>query len=108
MCNAQKKRDGDGNLNGRERNLLFENESKLEGMEQYARRDCPVFFGLVEERENKPGTAQIGAISKAQKNPKTTFSTTGDNKSSQKTFFSTILSTSILCYSFPRRTVFKV
>ena len=34
---------------------------------------------------NKPGTAQIGAISKAQKDSKTTFSTTGDNKSSQKT-----------------------
>ena len=34
---------------------------------------------------NKPGTAQVGAISKAQKNSKTTFSTTGDNKSSQKT-----------------------
>ena len=35
--------------------------------------------------KNKPGTAQVGAISKAQKNSKTTFSTTGDNKSSQKT-----------------------
>ena len=35
--------------------------------------------------ENKPGTAQVGAISKAQKDSKTTFSTTGDNKSSQKT-----------------------
>ena len=37
---------------------------------------------------NKPGTAQVGAISKAQKDSKTktTFSTTGDNKSSQKTF----------------------
>ena len=34
---------------------------------------------------NKPGTAQVGAISKAQKESKTTFSTTGDNKSSQKT-----------------------
>ena len=34
---------------------------------------------------NKPGTAQVGAISKAQKDSKTTFSTTGDNKSSQKT-----------------------
>ena len=36
---------------------------------------------------NKPGTAQVGAISKAQKvsKTKTTFSTTGDNKSSQKT-----------------------
>ena len=33
---------------------------------------------------NKPGTAQVGAISKAQKDSKTTFSTTGDNKSSQK------------------------
>ena len=33
----------------------------------------------------KPGTAQVGAISKAQKDSKTTFSTTGDNKSSQKT-----------------------
>ena len=34
---------------------------------------------------NKPGTAQVGAISKAQKDSKTktTFSTTGDNKSSQ-------------------------
>ena len=29
--------------------------------------------------------AQVGAISKAQKDSKTTFSTTGDNKSSQKT-----------------------
>ena len=34
---------------------------------------------------NKPGTAQVGAISKAQKDSKTTFSTTADNKSSQKT-----------------------
>ena len=34
---------------------------------------------------NKPGTAQVGAISKAQKDSKTTFSATGDNKSSQKT-----------------------
>ena len=34
---------------------------------------------------NKPGTALVGAISKAQKDSKTTFSTTGDNKSSQKT-----------------------
>ena len=34
---------------------------------------------------NKPGTAQVDAISKAQKDSKTTFSTTGDNKSSQKT-----------------------
>ena len=35
---------------------------------------------------NKPETAQVGAISKAQKDSKTkiTFSTTGDNKSSQK------------------------
>ena len=33
----------------------------------------------------KPGTAQVGAISKAQKDSKTTFSTSGDNKSSQKT-----------------------
>ena len=37
------------------------------------------------EVNNKPGTAQVGAISKAQKDSKTTFSTTGDNKSSQKT-----------------------
>ena len=36
-------------------------------------------------KTNKPGTAQVGAISKAQKDSKTTFSTTGDNKSSQKT-----------------------
>ena len=34
---------------------------------------------------NKPGTTQVGAISKAQKDSKTIFSTTGDNKSSQKT-----------------------
>ena len=36
--------------------------------------------------KNKPGTAQVGAISKAQKDSKTktTFSTNGDNKSSQK------------------------
>ena len=34
---------------------------------------------------NKPGMAQVGAISKAQKDSKTTFSTTGDNKTSQKT-----------------------
>ena len=33
---------------------------------------------------NKPGTAQVGAISKAQKDSKTIFFT-GDNKSSQKT-----------------------
>ena len=38
-----------------------------------------------ENKNNKPGTAQVGAISKAQKDSKTTFSTTGDNKSSQKT-----------------------
>ena len=36
-------------------------------------------------KDNKPRTAQVGAISKAQKDSKTTFSTTGDNKSSQKT-----------------------
>ena len=35
-------------------------------------------------KTNKPGTAQVGAISTAQKDSKTTFSTTGDNKSSQK------------------------
>ena len=34
---------------------------------------------------NKPGMAQVGAICKAQKHSKTTFSTTGYNKSSQKT-----------------------
>ena len=39
----------------------------------------------ISENINKPGTAQVGAISKAQKDSKTTFSTTGDNKSSQKT-----------------------
>ena len=39
----------------------------------------------VELTKNKPGNAQVGAISKAQKDSKTTFSTTGDNKSSQKT-----------------------
>ena len=37
------------------------------------------------EKVNKPGTPQVGAISKAQKDSKTTFSTTGDNKRSQKT-----------------------
>ena len=37
------------------------------------------------EMIKKPGTAQVGAISKAQKDSKTTFSTTGDNKSSQNT-----------------------
>ena len=38
------------------------------------------------ETRNKPGTAQVGAISKARIDPKTeTTSTTGDNKSSQKT-----------------------
>ena len=44
------------------------------------------FVGYV-KKVNKPGTAQVGAISKAQKDSKTktTFSTTGDNKSSQKT-----------------------
>ena len=36
-------------------------------------------------KPNKPGTAQVGAISKAQTDLKTTFSTTGENKSSQKT-----------------------
>ena len=38
-------------------------------------------------KRNKPETTQVGAISKAQKDSKTktTFSTTGDNKSSQKT-----------------------
>ena len=35
--------------------------------------------------QNTPGTAQVGAIFRAQKDSKTTFSTTGDNKSSQKT-----------------------
>ena len=65
--------------------FCLQNESKLEGMEQHARRDCLMFFGLVEERENKPGTAHVGAISKSQKNPKNTFPTTGDNKSSHKT-----------------------
>ena len=50
-----------------------------------------VFFGInilqIIIPFNKPGTAQVGAISKAQKDSKTTttFSTTGDNKSSQKT-----------------------
>ena len=43
------------------------------------------FTNLMERKRNKPGTAQVGAISKAQKDSKTTFSTTGDNKSSQKT-----------------------
>ena len=40
------------------------------------------FVGL----KNKPGTAQVGAISKAQKDSKTktTFSTTGDNKTLKK------------------------
>ena len=33
---------------------------------------------------NKPGTAQVGAISKAQKDSKTTFSTTGDKKALKK------------------------
>ena len=37
------------------------------------------------KKRNKPGTTQVGAISKAQKDSKTTFSTTGNNKSSQKT-----------------------
>ena len=41
--------------------------------------------GGSDRNDNKPGTAQIGAISKAQKDSKTIFSTTGDNKSSQKT-----------------------
>ena len=38
-------------------------------------------------KTNKPEMAQVGAISKAQKDSKTktTFSTTGDNKSSEKT-----------------------
>ena len=42
---------------------------------------------LVIELGNKPGTAHVGAISKAQKDSiaKTFFSTTADNKSSQKT-----------------------
>ena len=34
---------------------------------------------------NKPGMAQVGAIYKDQLESKTTFSTTGDNKSFQKT-----------------------
>ena len=45
----------------------------------------PVMMDKAVEKRNKPGTAQVGAISKAQKDSKTTFSTTGDNKSSQKT-----------------------
>ena len=45
---------------------------------------CKISKGTLHEF-NKPGTAQVGAISKAQKDSKTTFSTTGDNKSSQKT-----------------------
>ena len=40
---------------------------------------------LLKNGLNRPGTAQVGAMSKAQKDSKTTFSTTGDNKSSQKT-----------------------
>ena len=42
---------------------------------------------LISASFNKPGTAQVGAISKVRKDSKTktTFSTTGDNKSSQKT-----------------------
>ena len=36
---------------------------------------------VVVRNKNKPGTAQVGNISKAQKDSKTTFSTTGDNKS---------------------------
>ena len=31
--------------------ICLQNESRLEGLEQYARRDCLKFFGLVEERE---------------------------------------------------------
>ena len=45
----------------------------------------PGFVARGPYKLNKPGTAQVGAISKAQKDLKTTFSTTGDNKSSQKT-----------------------
>ena len=42
---------------------------------------------LQQAKNNKPGTVQVGATSKAQKDSKTktTFSTTGDSKSSQKT-----------------------
>ena len=47
--------------------------------------DHAKIFELFSVKKNKPGTAQVGAISKAQKDSKTTFSTTGDNKSSQKT-----------------------
>ena len=45
-----------------------------------------ILFAAEDTQANKPGTAQVGAISKAQKDSrtKTTFSTTGDNKSSQK------------------------
>ena len=47
----------------------------------------PSYTHLANVQINKPGTAQVGAISKAQKDSKTktTFSTTGDNKSSQIT-----------------------
>ena len=44
-----------------------------------------LFVAAAPLKLNKPGTAQVGAISKAQKDSKTTFSTTGDNKSSQQT-----------------------
>ena len=46
-----------------------------------------LYFLKSKQKVNKPGTAQVGAISKAQKDSKTktTFSTTGDNKSSQET-----------------------
>ena len=40
---------------------------------------------LGKNKRNEPETAQVGAISKARKDSKTTFSTTGDNSSSQKT-----------------------
>ena len=50
---------------------------------------CKPQKSILPPKNNKPRTAQVGAISKAQKDSKTktTFSTTGDNKSSQKFFF---------------------
>ena len=56
-------------------------------LKMFGLRDLLVFGSIVVMKVNKPGTAQVDAISKAQKDSKTktTFSTTGDDKSSQKT-----------------------
>ena len=65
-------------IQSREQKMVIRELSKLVNI-------IPSTVSRILKGYNKPGTAQVGAISKAQKDSKTTFSTTGDNKSSQKT-----------------------